>query len=138
MYTLLEDNDTWRQDVTDADTDEELSTLEYASSFSLHHGTGTECDKDCTPMVAEQRYTKAKISIASWIQINVRLSITLPSVKEKIGAYTLHDIVRESIRMRISGGMCRFTPVLHLQQEVTQLFCLVVSGSVGKDLDEVE
>ncbi|CAM1511854.1 Fc.00g093670.m01.CDS01 [Cosmosporella sp. VM-42] len=65
VYTLLEDNDTWRQDVTDADTGEELSTFEYASGpFMRGFGTGTECNEDCTPTIVEQRYINTEITLA--------------------------------------------------------------------------
>ncbi|KAF5021561.1 hypothetical protein F66182_6390 [Fusarium sp. NRRL 66182] len=64
-YTLLSDNDTWRQDVTDADTGKTLSTFQYKSGpYMRGYGTGTECNANCSPTVAEQRYINTEITLA--------------------------------------------------------------------------
>ncbi|KAJ4149200.1 hypothetical protein NW754_000640 [Fusarium falciforme] len=56
-YTLLSDKDTWRQEVTDADTGKQLSVFEYKSGpYMRGYGTGTECNNNCSPTVSEQRY----------------------------------------------------------------------------------
>ncbi|CAH0057042.1 unnamed protein product [Clonostachys solani] len=65
VYTLLDDNDTWRQDVTDADTGAELSSYEYKSGpYMRGYGTGTECNNGCTPTIADQRYINTEITLA--------------------------------------------------------------------------
>ncbi|KAF7552414.1 hypothetical protein G7Z17_g4360 [Cylindrodendrum hubeiense] len=66
VYTLLEDNDTWQQVVTDSETGTQLSTFEYKSGpYMKGYGTGTECDDGCTPTIAEQRYINTTITLAS-------------------------------------------------------------------------
>ncbi|EEU40120.1 uncharacterized protein NECHADRAFT_105885 [Fusarium vanettenii 77-13-4] len=65
-YTLLSDNDTWRQDVTDADTGKQLSVFEHKSGpFMRGYGTGTECNGGCSPTVSEQRYLNTEITLAA-------------------------------------------------------------------------
>ncbi|KAF4974937.1 hypothetical protein FZEAL_8200 [Fusarium zealandicum] len=64
-YTLQKDNDTWRQDVTDADTGAELSSYSYKSGpYMRGYGTGTECNNNCSPTTAEQRYINTEITLA--------------------------------------------------------------------------
>ncbi|KAF5674773.1 hypothetical protein FCIRC_7638 [Fusarium circinatum] len=49
-------------DVTDADTDKQLSTFEYKSDpYMQDYGTGTECNNNCSPTVTEQRYINTEI-----------------------------------------------------------------------------
>lgn len=65
VYTLLDDNDTWRQDVTDADTGAQLSTFEYASGpYMRGYGTGTECNEGCSGTIAEQQYLNTEITLS--------------------------------------------------------------------------
>ncbi|KAH8765990.1 hypothetical protein F5883DRAFT_420458 [Diaporthe sp. PMI_573] len=65
VYELLEDNDTWRQTVSDADSGKELSSFEHKSGpFMRGYGTGTECNNGCSPTVAEQRYIDTEITLA--------------------------------------------------------------------------
>ncbi|KAH7150351.1 hypothetical protein B0J13DRAFT_674039 [Dactylonectria estremocensis] len=65
VYELLEDNDTWRQTVTDADTSAALSSFEYKSGpYMRGYGTGTECNDGCTPTIAEQRYVNTVITLS--------------------------------------------------------------------------
>ncbi|KAF4469456.1 hypothetical protein FALBO_3648 [Fusarium albosuccineum] len=64
-YTLLSDNDTWRQLATDADTGKELSRFEYKSGpYMRGYGTGTECNDNCSPTTSEQRYINTEITLA--------------------------------------------------------------------------
>lgn len=64
-YTLLNDRDTWRQEVTDADTGKQLSFFEYKSGpYMRGYGTGTECNNNCSPTIAEQRYINTEITLA--------------------------------------------------------------------------
>ncbi|KAM5347831.1 hypothetical protein ACJ41O_007655 [Fusarium nematophilum] len=64
-YLLLSDKDTWRQTVTDADTGAHLSSFEYKSGpYMRGYGTGTECNNNCSPTVAEQRYINTEITLA--------------------------------------------------------------------------
>ncbi|KAK7427008.1 hypothetical protein QQZ08_006435 [Neonectria magnoliae] len=66
VYTLLSDNDTWRQDVTDADTGKVLSTFQHKSGpYMRGYGTGTECNDNCTPTIARQRYINTEITLKS-------------------------------------------------------------------------
>ncbi|CAG9952615.1 unnamed protein product [Clonostachys rosea f. rosea IK726] len=65
VYTLQSDNDTWKQDVTDADTGAVLSTFSYKSGpFMRGYGTGTECNDGCSGTIAEQRYINTEITLA--------------------------------------------------------------------------
>ncbi|RSL70923.1 hypothetical protein CEP52_006361 [Fusarium oligoseptatum] len=65
VYTLLSDKDTWRQEVTDADTGKSLSSFEYKSGpYMRGYGTGTECNNNCSPTIAEQRYINTEITLA--------------------------------------------------------------------------
>ncbi|KAF5254021.1 hypothetical protein FANTH_1203 [Fusarium anthophilum] len=61
------DGDDWTKyaDVTDADTDKQLSTFEYKSGPYIHgYGTDTECNNNCSPTVTEQRYISTEITLA--------------------------------------------------------------------------
>ncbi|KAE8394119.1 hypothetical protein BDV23DRAFT_179923 [Aspergillus alliaceus] len=63
-YTLLEDNDTWLQNVTNAKTGVVLSTFSHKSgSYMTGYGTGTE-NEDCTRTIAAQKYVDTKITLA--------------------------------------------------------------------------
>jgi hypothetical protein len=65
VYTLLSDKDTWRQEVTDADTGKQLSVFEHKSGpYMRGYGTGTECNNNCSPTVSEQRYLNTEITLA--------------------------------------------------------------------------
>lgn len=65
VYELLEDNDTWRQTVTDADTGAALSSFEYKSGpYMRGYGTGTECNDGCTGTIDEQTYIDTVITLA--------------------------------------------------------------------------
>ncbi|KAK0382064.1 hypothetical protein CLIM01_00609 [Colletotrichum limetticola] len=64
-YELLSDNDTWRQTVTDADTGAKLSSFEHKSGpFMRGYGTGTECNANCSPTIASQKYIDTVITLA--------------------------------------------------------------------------
>ncbi|KAF7594667.1 hypothetical protein BBP40_008759 [Aspergillus hancockii] len=64
-YTLLEDNDTWLQNVTNAHTGAVLSTFSYKSGpYMRGYGTGTECNEDCTGTIATQKYLNTEITLA--------------------------------------------------------------------------
>ncbi|KAF4218765.1 hypothetical protein CNMCM8980_005007 [Aspergillus fumigatiaffinis] len=65
-YTLLDDQDTWVQNVTNAQTGKVLSTFSHKSGpYMTGYGTGTECNGGCTGTVAEQKYLNTKITLAS-------------------------------------------------------------------------
>ncbi|KAF4259575.1 hypothetical protein KXX16_009169 [Aspergillus fumigatus] len=65
-YTLLDDQETWVQNVTNAQTGKVLSTFSHKSGpYMTGYGTGTECDGGCTGTVAEQKYLNTKITLAS-------------------------------------------------------------------------
>ncbi|GIK05470.1 hypothetical protein Aspvir_009582 [Aspergillus viridinutans] len=65
-YTLLDDQETWVQNVTNAQTGKVLSTYSHKSGpYMTGYGTGTECDGGCTGTVAEQKYLNTKITLAS-------------------------------------------------------------------------
>ncbi|KAK8212187.1 hypothetical protein HDK77DRAFT_69611 [Phyllosticta capitalensis] len=64
-YVLEDDNDTWTQLVTDADTGDQLSTFSYKSGpYMTGYGTGTECDDSCTPTVSDQYYYDTTLTLA--------------------------------------------------------------------------
>ncbi|GIJ86619.1 hypothetical protein Asppvi_005509 [Aspergillus pseudoviridinutans] len=65
-YNLLDDKETWVQNVTNAQTGKVLSTFSHKSGpYMTGYGTGTECDGGCTGTVAEQKYLNTKITLAS-------------------------------------------------------------------------
>ncbi|RLL95616.1 hypothetical protein CFD26_105813 [Aspergillus turcosus] len=65
-YILLDDQETWVQNVTNAQTGKMLSTFSHKSGpYMRGYGTGTECDGGCTGTVAEQKYLNTKITLAS-------------------------------------------------------------------------
>ncbi|KAL4802516.1 hypothetical protein BDV18DRAFT_166860 [Aspergillus unguis] len=64
-YALQDDQDTWLQTVTNAETGEVLSTYSHKSGpYMTGYGTGTECDEDCTGTSTEQKYINTKITLA--------------------------------------------------------------------------
>ncbi|KAE8374695.1 hypothetical protein BDV26DRAFT_269484 [Aspergillus bertholletiae] len=64
-YVLLEDGDTWLQNVTNAQTGKVLSTFSYKSGpYMTGYGTGTECNEDCTGTIAAQKYINTQITLA--------------------------------------------------------------------------
>ncbi|KAL4778170.1 hypothetical protein BJX76DRAFT_156915 [Aspergillus varians] len=65
-YTLQDDEDTWVQNVTNAQTGAVLSTYSRKSGpYMRGYGTGTECDESCTGTSAEQKYLNTEITLAS-------------------------------------------------------------------------
>ncbi|OJJ05851.1 hypothetical protein ASPVEDRAFT_87183 [Aspergillus versicolor CBS 583.65] len=64
-YTLEDDNDTWTQTVTNAQTGDVLSTFSHASGpYMTGYGTGTECNEECTGTSSDQKYINTKITLA--------------------------------------------------------------------------
>ncbi|KAL4902825.1 hypothetical protein BDW74DRAFT_58141 [Aspergillus multicolor] len=64
-YTLQDDQDTWVQTVTNAETGEVLSTYSHASGpYMTGYGTGTECNEDCTGTSTDQKYINTVITLA--------------------------------------------------------------------------
>ncbi|KAL6233220.1 hypothetical protein BDW75DRAFT_252152 [Aspergillus navahoensis] len=64
-YTLQDDQDTWLQNVTNADTGEVLSTYSHTSGpYMTGYGTGTECNEDCTGTSSDQKYINTVITLA--------------------------------------------------------------------------
>ncbi|KAF9884727.1 hypothetical protein FE257_001288 [Aspergillus nanangensis] len=65
-YDLQDDNDTWLQTVTNAQTGAVLSTYSHKSGpYMRGYGTGTECNEDCTGTIAAQQYVGTTITLAS-------------------------------------------------------------------------
>ncbi|KAL0940124.1 uncharacterized protein CTRU02_206734 [Colletotrichum truncatum] len=65
-YTLLSDNDTWRQTVTDVATGKVITSLDNKSGpFMRGYGTGTECNNGCTGTIAEQVYSNTVITLSN-------------------------------------------------------------------------
>ncbi|OJJ45022.1 hypothetical protein ASPZODRAFT_100149 [Penicilliopsis zonata CBS 506.65] len=65
-YTLLADDVTWIQNVTNARTGAYLSSYSYpAGPYMTGYGTGTECDDDCSGTVAAQTYINTTITLRS-------------------------------------------------------------------------
>ncbi|QKX59685.1 uncharacterized protein TRUGW13939_06825 [Talaromyces rugulosus] len=64
-YILEDDNETWTQLVTNADTGVQLSNYSLASGpYMTGYGTGTECDDSCTGTIAAQQYVDTTITLA--------------------------------------------------------------------------
>ncbi|KKK11849.1 hypothetical protein P175DRAFT_0443097 [Aspergillus ochraceoroseus IBT 24754] len=65
-YLLLEDGETWLQNVTRVRTGAVLSTFTHKSGpYMTGYGTGTECDGGCTGTVNPQKYLNTEITLAS-------------------------------------------------------------------------
>ncbi|KAJ5084884.1 hypothetical protein NUU61_009463 [Penicillium alfredii] len=65
-YNVESNGETWKQTVINAQTGDLLSTYSLVSGpYMTGHGTGTECNDDCTGTVAAQEYRNTKITLAS-------------------------------------------------------------------------
>ncbi|PYH98618.1 hypothetical protein BO71DRAFT_315901 [Aspergillus ellipticus CBS 707.79] len=65
-YNLLSDDETWVQNVTNAETGAYLSSYSYKSGpYMTGYGTGTECDSDCSGTIAGQTYLNTTITLRS-------------------------------------------------------------------------
>ncbi|KAL4951136.1 hypothetical protein BDW69DRAFT_196688 [Aspergillus filifer] len=66
LYELADDQETWVQTVSNAQTGDVLSTYSSQSGpYMTGYGTGTECNEDCTGTPEEQKYINTEITLAS-------------------------------------------------------------------------
>ncbi|KAF5535800.1 hypothetical protein FMEXI_10636 [Fusarium mexicanum] len=67
-------------DVTDADTDKQMSTFEYKSGPYMHgYGTGTECN-NCSPTVTEQSATYSGLTSTNGSEVREISEIRVPKM----------------------------------------------------------